>query len=88
MASLQSVWLDELQSRLNSDKSFVVNSPVVDSDCFVGCLKRMRNWADPGPDGVQGFWIKRFSSLHEVILKCFNDMLSDGSAIPSCIVNS
>jgi len=76
------MWLDEIQSQLNSNKHFVVDSPVIDSDCFVDCLRRMCNWASPGPDGVQGFWVKRFPSLHDVILKYFNDMLSDSSTIP------
>jgi len=43
----------------------------------------MCNWAAPGPDGVQGFWIKKFPSLHSSLLKCFNDILSDVFAIPS-----
>ena len=25
----------------------------------------MPNWKSPGPDIVQGFWLKNFSSLHE-----------------------
>ena len=25
----------------------------------------MPNWKSPGPDLVQGFWLKNFSSLHE-----------------------
>ena len=28
-------------------------------------LGRMPNWKSPGPDLVQGFWLKNFSSLHE-----------------------
>ena len=28
-------------------------------------LGRMRNWKAPGPDLVQRFWLKNFSSLHE-----------------------
>jgi len=82
-ASLQSVWLDELNSSLYSDKTFVMEDPVLDTHCFVSCLKRSRNWAAPGPDGVQGFWIKRFPSLHDSLLNCFNEMLNDGSVIPS-----
>ena len=27
----------------------------------------MPNWKSPGPDLVQGFWLKNFSSLHERI---------------------
>ena len=31
-------------------------------DITTGSLK---NWKSPGPDLVQGFWLKNFSSLHE-----------------------
>ena len=38
-------------------------------DITKGSLKkiigRMPNWKSPGPDLVQGFWLKNFSSLHE-----------------------
>lgn len=27
-------------------------------------IRKMTNWKAPGPDGVQGFWFKRFTSLH------------------------
>ena len=37
-------------------------------DITTGSLKkilgRMPNWKSPGPDLVQGFWLKIFSSLH------------------------
>ena len=36
----------------------------------------MPNWKSPGPDLVQGFWLKSFSSLHERVRlqlkECFN----------------
>ena len=39
------------------------------TDITTGSLKkilgRMPNWKSPGPDLVQGFWLKNFSSLHE-----------------------
>ena len=28
-------------------------------------LRKMKNWEAPSPDGLQGFWIKRFVSCHE-----------------------
>ena len=30
-------------------------------------LDRMPNWKTPGPDLIQGFWLKSFSSLHESV---------------------
>ena len=28
-------------------------------------LRKIPNWKAPGPDGVQGFWLKNFTSLHK-----------------------
>ena len=40
-------------------------------DTTTGSLKkilgRMPNWKSPRPDLVQGFWLKNFSSLHEMV---------------------
>ena len=30
-------------------------------------LRKMKNWKAPGPDGLQGYWIKTFTSCHERI---------------------
>lgn len=51
-ANLQAPWLCELHSQL-AHKSSSVKAPVIDSNCFNGCLKRLCNWAAPGPDRVQ-----------------------------------
>ena len=28
-------------------------------------LKKIPNWKAPGPDGVKGFWLENFTSLHK-----------------------
>ena len=83
LANLNCLWLNDLQSHVNSSRSFVADSPGFTKLCFVDCLRKLRNWAAPGPDGIQGFWIKRFPALHERLLQCYNDMLNDSSTIPS-----
>ena len=30
-------------------------------------IQRVKNWKAPGPDGLQGYWIKTFTSCHERI---------------------
>ena len=27
--------------------------------------KKVSNWKSPGPDGVQGYWVKHLTTLHE-----------------------
>ena len=31
-------------------------------------IRKMPNWKSPGPDGVQGYWIKNLSNLHNSIV--------------------
>ena len=40
-------------------------------------LARIPNWKAPGPDMVQGFWIKHFTSLHEHLLQNYKDCLTN-----------
>ena len=55
-------WLLDLQSEVNVKKQEKI-------DITTGSLKkifgRMPNCKSSGPDLVQGFWLKNFSSLHE-----------------------
>ena len=55
-------WLQDLRSEVNVKLQEKM-------DITTGSLKkilgRMPNWKLPGPDLVQGFWLKNFSSLHE-----------------------
>ena len=55
-------------------------------DINTGSLKkivgRMPNWKSPGPDLVQGFWLKSFSSLHERVRLQLKECL-DSKFVPS-----
>lgn len=42
-------------------------------------VRRMTNWRAPGPDGIQGFWFKKFPSLHDRIADGFQECLTQGS---------
>ena len=51
-------------------------------DITTGSLKkilgRIPNWKSPGPDLVQGFWSKKFSSLHERVRFQLKEFLDSG----------
>ena len=81
-ANLQCTWLRDLHNQLPSDDVSVSEEPSIDSDCFTCCIRKLRNWAAPGPDGVQGFWIKRISALHGHLFEHFRTMLSNGACVP------
>ena len=38
-------------------------------------LKKVATWKVPGPDGIQGYWLKYFSSLHGCMAEQLNNML-------------
>ena len=42
----------------------------------------MPNWKSPGPDLVQGFWLKNFSSLYERVRLQLKECLDSG-LVPS-----
>ena len=55
-------------------------------DTTTGSLKkilgRMPNWKSPGPNVVQGFWLKNFSSLHKRVRLQLKECLY-GGFVPS-----
>jgi len=73
-ANLDSSWLSDLRSKL-ADKLLIVEEPVIDENCFDGCVAKLHNFVVPG---IQGFWIKHFTALRSVIASHFNNMLKDG----------
>ena len=68
-------WLQDLRREVNVKKQEKI-------DITTGCLKkilgRMPNWKSPGPDLVQGFWLKSFSSLHERVRLQLKECLDSG----------
>ena len=38
----------------------------------------MPNWKAPGPDGLDGFWLKKFTSLHQVMVNYLDDCIKTG----------
>ena len=44
--------------------------------------KKIPNWKAPGPDGVQGYWIKNLTALHERMADHMNDLINNRVTIP------
>ena len=44
--------------------------------------KKIPNWKDLGRDGVQGYWIKNLSSLHEQVFSQINRILMGEDDLP------
>ena len=45
-------------------------------------VKKILNWKSPGPDGVQGYWLKKLTALHEHIAKQMDNIISNAKNIP------
>ena len=45
-------------------------------------VKKIPNWKSPGPDGVQGDWLKKLTALHEHIAKQIDNIISSIEDIP------
>ena len=52
-------WLQELQSEVNVKKQEKIDTT---KESLKKILGKMPNWKSPGPELVQGFWLKNFSS--------------------------
>ena len=69
-------WLQDLRCEVNVKKKEKI-------DITTGNLKkilgRMPNWKSPGPNLVQGFWLKNFSSLHKMVRLQLKECLDNGS---------
>lgn len=50
-------------------------------------LRKTNDWKAPGQDGVQNFWIKRFSALHHVLAVAYNDIFTGGIAPPEWLTS-
>ena len=55
-------WLQDLRTEVNVKK---LEKTDITTESLKKILGRMPNWKLPGPDLVQGFLLKNFSSLHE-----------------------
>ena len=57
-------WIDRVEGELDGNKQDDIHVSVED---LKGQLRSMPNWKGPGPDGIHGFWLKSFTSIHEAL---------------------
>ena len=75
---------------LNRVKAELVNVPAqecvsVSKDDVKKQINGLPNWKAPGPDRIQGFWLKRFLSMHGSLTLHLNECVQQGS-VPSWMV--
>ena len=72
-------WLKEMKQTINSTKQAEIEITVKE---VKEISRKMNNWKSPGPNGVQGCWVKRFSECHTQIAEQLNNLLTDDQVIP------
>ena len=73
-------WLKSCRKQfenVNSMEKVEISQEMVKIQC-----KKMPNWKAPGKDGVQGYWLKNFTSLHLCIAVQLNRILDGEGPLP------
>ena len=66
-------WLEDFKTKMNSGpRQAEVN---VTGEKIKKILKKVPNWKPPGQDGVQGSWLKNFTTVHRYLEKYFTECL-------------
>ena len=57
--------------------------------CIVSALsaKKIPNWKSPGKDGVQGYWIKNLTNMHDRIADQLNKILMGTDTLPTWLTH-
>ena len=75
-------WLKELKNELENEEhlqeSIIISVEKVIKEC-----RKIPNWKAPGKHGVQGYWIKNLSNLHERIAIQINKILIGEDSPPA-----
>ena len=68
-------WIDKAKEKMPSEKQ---NTVKITKDDVKGKLKSVPDWKGAGPDKIQGFWLKSFTAVHEVLATVLNECLEVG----------
>jgi len=61
------------------------HSPII-TEQVSQLIAKTHNWKALGPDGINNFWIKRFTATHSYLSHHFNQFMEDARNIPDFLV--
>jgi len=70
-------WINEIETEVSRNLTNQ-NELTVTTEILKKQANKLSNWKSPGPDGVQGYWIKNLTSLHPLMTALFNECLISG----------
>ena len=79
----EAVWMEKVRSKMEGVRK--MDKMEIRVQDVVAGIRRMSNWKAPGPDGVRGFWFKKFPSLHQAMADGLQDCLDEGG-VPEWMV--
>ena len=76
-------WLGDVRERFSGMQQ--MENVVITLDDVKTGIRKMANWKTPGPDGVRGFWFKKFHCLHAPIADALQKVV-DSKDVPDWLV--
>ena len=72
-------WLKDVKKELEQDE----DQDMIDitKDKTMRVMRKMPNWKAPGPDNVQGYWLKNLTPLHDKLVVYLQDCLYSGGGL-------
>ena len=71
--------MEDVKKELQQDKG--QDKIDITKDKMRRVIIKMPNWKSPGPDNVQGYWLKSLTSLHEKLVMLLQECL-DSWVVP------
>ena len=68
--------MEDVKKELQQDKG--QDKTDITKDKMRRVMRKMPNWKSPGPDNVQGYWLKSLTSLHEKLMMLLQECLDSG----------
>jgi hypothetical protein len=65
-------WIERVTRKLEGRRQEEI---IITENALKRALVKLPNWKAPGPDAVQGFWIKNLTNLHRKLVKYLNECL-------------
>ena len=69
-------WLKDVKKELEQDEG--QNKIDITKDKMMRVMRKMSNWKTPGPDNVQGYWLKNLTPLHDRLVMYLQECLDSG----------
>ena len=75
-------WIGNLEGKIQREKQDNIN---ITEENIKEKVRTIPNWKAPGPDGLQGYWLKNLSFLHKNIAENLSECISTGN-VPDWLV--